>query len=265
MPSVVAGRYWVPGLPSSGLPVLEQDMQQQEQQTDHTPGAADQPNAVKPQEHTQCECLSKQVSDQLADAEVQAALQQPSTPGLASSADESAGQGQDQVNTDGDGAAETQITGPEGVPSAAQQADRDRPLSRDSDAGIARMDMQAGNVAQSVQPNAAVAAPGSGLWQAEDQGIAEQELQLEPRYYAGIDMLFHSSMFKQRSTQFLQSCRVANLGFDMMARQGLVLNFMDSLSSCCLGLQCAAPTPQAAMQGLAKVSQYLVAFQSAFL
>lgn len=81
----------------------------------------------------------------------------------------------------------------------------------------------------------------------------QQEVQLEPRFFAAIDLLFHSGMHKRRSTEFLQNCRVAGLGFDMMARQGLVLNLMDSMSSCCLGVQCAGATPQLALQGLSKV------------
>lgn len=81
----------------------------------------------------------------------------------------------------------------------------------------------------------------------------QQEVQLQPRFYAAIDLLMHSGMHKRRSAQFLQNCRLAGLGFDMMARQGLVLNFMDSMSSCCLGVQCAGPSPQAALQGLFKV------------
>ena len=90
-------------------------------------------------------------------------------------------------------------------------------------------------------------------WQQAESAVLQQEVQLEPRCYAAIDLLFHSGMHKRRSAQFLQNCRLAGLGFDMMARQGLVLNFMDSMSSCCLGVQCAAPTPQLALQDLSKV------------
>ena len=82
----------------------------------------------------------------------------------------------------------------------------------------------------------------------------QQEVQLEPRLYAAIDLLVHSGMHKKRSAQFLQACRLAGLGFDMMARQGLVLNFMDGMSSGCLGVQCAAHSPQAALQGLSQVT-----------
>ena len=92
-------------------------------------------------------------------------------------------------------------------------------------------------------------------WAQAQPSDMQQQFQLQPRFYASIDLLLHSGMHKQRSAQFLQNCRLAGLGFDMMARQGLVLNFMDSMSSCCLGLQCAGATPQAALQGLSKVSQ----------
>ncbi len=94
----------------------------------------------------------------------------------------------------------------------------------------------------------------AAAWQPSQSTVVQQEMQLQPRHYATIDLLFHSGMYKRRSAQFLQNCRLAGLGFDMMARQGLVLNFMDSMSSCCLGVQCAGPSPQAALQGLAKVS-----------
>ena len=93
----------------------------------------------------------------------------------------------------------------------------------------------------------------TSAWQHCESATVQHEVQLEPRFYAAIDLLFHSGMYKRRSAEFLQSCRVAGLGFDMMARQGLVLNFMDSMSSCCLGVQCAGPTPQLALQGLSKV------------
>ena len=82
----------------------------------------------------------------------------------------------------------------------------------------------------------------------------QHEVQLEPRFYAAIDLLVHSGMHKKRSAQFLQACRLAGLGFDMMARQVLVLKFMDVMSSGCLGVQCAAHSPQAALQGLSQVS-----------
>ena len=88
--------------------------------------------------------------------------------------------------------------------------------------------------------------------------MMQQELQLEPRFYAAIDLLFHNGMHKRRSAQFLQSCRLAGLGFDMLSRQGLILNFMDSMSSCCLGVQCAGPTPQIALQGLCKVADHVL-------
>ena len=94
---------------------------------------------------------------------------------------------------------------------------------------------------------------GAPAWQHSESAMVQHEVQLEPRFYAAIDLLFHSGMYRRRSAEFLQSCRVAGLGFDMMARQGLVLNFMDSMSSCCLGVQCAGPTPQLALQGLSKV------------
>lgn len=98
---------------------------------------------------------------------------------------------------------------------------------------------------------------GAAVWQqpagSADSAMLQHEVQLEPRFYAAIDLLFHSGMHKRRSAEFLQNCRMAGLGFDLMARQGLVLNFMDSMSSCCLGMQCAGPTPQLALQGLCKV------------
>ena len=94
----------------------------------------------------------------------------------------------------------------------------------------------------------------TAAWQHAEAAMVQCEVQLESRFYAAIDLLFHSSMYKRRSAEFLQSCRVAGLGFDMMARQGLVLNLMDSMSSCCLGVQCAGPTPQLALQGLSKVT-----------
>lgn len=98
---------------------------------------------------------------------------------------------------------------------------------------------------------------GAAVWQqpagSAESATVQHEVQLEPRFYAAIDLLFHSGMHKRRSAEFLQNCRVAGLGFDMMARQGLVLNFMDSMSSCCLGMQCGGPTPQLALQGLCKV------------
>ena len=93
----------------------------------------------------------------------------------------------------------------------------------------------------------------AAAWQQSESAIMQQEVQLEPRFYAAIDLLVHSGMHKRRSAQFLQNCRLAGLGFDMMLRQGLVLNFMDSMSSCCLGIQCAGPSPQLALQGLYKV------------
>ena len=104
---------------------------------------------------------------------------------------------------------------------------------------------------QQVQADSSSAS--ASAWQHAEAAMVHHEVQLEPRFYAAIDLLFHSGMHKRRSAEFLQSCRVAGLGFDMMARQGLVLNFMDSMSSCCLGVQCAGPTPQLALQGLSKV------------
>ena len=94
---------------------------------------------------------------------------------------------------------------------------------------------------------------GAAAWQHSESAMVQHEVQVEPRFYAAIDLLFHSGMYKRRSAEFLQSCRVAGLGFDMVARQGLVLNFLDSMSSCCLGVQCAGPTPLLALQGLSKV------------
>ena len=93
----------------------------------------------------------------------------------------------------------------------------------------------------------------AAAWPQSEAAIMQQEVQLEPRFYAAIDLLVHGGMHKRQSAQFLQNCRLAGLGFDMMARQGLVLNFMDSMSSCCLGVQCAGPSPQLALQGLYKV------------
>ena len=107
---------------------------------------------------------------------------------------------------------------------------------------------------------------GAAVWQqpagSADSAMVQHEVQLEPRFYAAIDLLFHSGMHKRRSAEFLQNCQVAGLGFDMMARQGLVLNFMDSMSSCCLGMQCAGPTPQLALQGLCKVMACIPASDS---
>lgn len=102
----------------------------------------------------------------------------------------------------------------------------------------------------------------SAAWQQSEPAIMQHEVQLEPRFYAAIDLLFHSGMHKCRSAEFLQNCRVAGLGFDMMARQGLVLNVMDSMASCCLGVQCAGATPQLALQGLSKVMTSLFVFGS---
>lgn len=93
----------------------------------------------------------------------------------------------------------------------------------------------------------------AATWQHCGSATMQHEVPLEPRFYAAIDLLFHRGMYKRRSAEFLQRCRAAGLGFDMMARQGLVLNFMDSMSSCCLGVQCAGPTPQLALHGLSKV------------
>ncbi|DBA85977.1 TPA: hypothetical protein ACH3X1_005515 [Trebouxia sp. C0004] len=95
-------------------------------------------------------------------------------------------------------------------------------------------------------------------WQQSESDIMQHEVQLQPRFYAAIDLLCHSGMHRRRSAQFLQNCRLAGLGFDMMARQGLVLNFMDSMSSCCLGVQSAGPTPQAALQALSKALGFMV-------
>ena len=95
---------------------------------------------------------------------------------------------------------------------------------------------------------------GSGAgWQQPESGMLQQGVQLQPRFCVTIDLLIHGGMQKQRSAQFLQKCRLAGLGFDMMARRGLVLNFVDSMASCCLGVQCAGPTPQEALQGLSQV------------
>ena len=102
------------------------------------------------------------------------------------------------------------------------------------------------------QTEAVMVSSSTAAWQQSESGIM-QEVQLQPRFYAAIDLLCHSGMHKRRSAQFLQNCRLAGLGFDMMARQGLVLNFVDSMSSCCLGVQSAGPTPQAALQALSKV------------
>ncbi len=102
------------------------------------------------------------------------------------------------------------------------------------------------------QTEGVVVSSSTAAWQQSESGIM-QEVQLQPRFYAAIDLLCHSGMHKRRSAQFLQNCRLAGLGFDMMARQGLVLNFVDSMSSCCLGVQSAGPTPQAALQALSKV------------
>ncbi|MCJ1298169.1 hypothetical protein MMC08_000958 [Hypocenomyce scalaris] len=107
---------------------------------------------------------------------------------------------------------------------------------------------------QMAEPTDTETLGGSAVaWQQSEAATMQQEVQLQPRFYAAIDLLMHSGMHKRRSAQFLQNCRLAGLGFDMMARQGLVLNFMDSMSSCCLGVQCAGPSPQAALQGLFKV------------
>ncbi len=103
------------------------------------------------------------------------------------------------------------------------------------------------------QTEAVMVSSSTAAWQQSESGIMQQEVQLQPRFYAAIDLLCHSGMHKRRTAQFLQNCRLAGLGFDMMARQGLVLNFMDSMSSCCLGVQSAGPTPQAALQALSKV------------
>ena len=103
------------------------------------------------------------------------------------------------------------------------------------------------------QTEAVMVSSSTAAWQQSESGIMQQEVQLQPRFYAAIDLLCHSGMHKRRSAQFLQNCRLAGLGFDMMARQGLVLNFMDSMSGCCLGVQSAGPTPQAALQALSKV------------
>ena len=103
------------------------------------------------------------------------------------------------------------------------------------------------------QTEAVMVSSSTAAWQQSESSIMQQEVQLQPRFYAAIDLLCHSGMHKRRSAQFLQNCRLAGLGFDMMARQGLVLNFMDSMSSCCLGVQSAGPTPQAALQALSKV------------
>jgi len=103
------------------------------------------------------------------------------------------------------------------------------------------------------QTEAETVGGSTAAWQQSESDVMQQEVQLQPRYYAAIDLLCHSGMHKRRSAQFLQKCRLAGLGFDMMARQGLVLNFMDSMSSCCLGVQSAGPTPQAALQALSKV------------
>lgn len=103
------------------------------------------------------------------------------------------------------------------------------------------------------QTEAVMVSSSTAAWHQSESGSMQQEVQLQPRFYAAIDLLCHSGMHKRRSAQFLQNCRLAGLGFDMMARQGLVLNFMDSMSSCCLGVQSAGPTPQAALQALSKV------------
>ena len=237
-----SGTYWIPSLPAlpnSADPATEP-------QLSSAADAMHQPGIATAHQQAQLQGLSQQAVTQLADAEVQAALQHTQT--------DNSGTGNGQV--DGvmyDSNAET----------ALQQGETSRPWTGESDGAVFSQEQSGSHgghvgmtdpASNTVQGGMTAMGNAPDLWQALPQDTEEQDVQLEPRYYTAIDILFHSGMLKHRSTQFLQSCRLAHLGFDMMGRQGLVLNFMDSLSSCCVGLQCAAPTPQAALQGLANVS-----------
>ena len=61
----------------------------------------------------------------------------------------------------------------------------------------------------------------TAAWQQSESGIMQHEVQLQPWFYAAIDLLCHSGMHKQRSAQFLQN---AGLGVDMMPRSGFELH-----------------------------------------
>lgn len=241
-----SGTYWIPSLPA---PPNSADSAT-DPQLSSAADAMHQPGIATAHQQAQLQGLSEQASSQLADAEVQAALQHTQTD----SRSPNSGTGDGQVG---------EVMYDSNAVAALQPGETSRPWTGEADGAVFSQEQsgshgghmaaseQAGNTAQS-----GMTAMGNAtdLWQALPQDTEEQDVQLEPRYYTAIDILFHNGMLKHRSTQFLQSCRLAQLGFDMMARQGLVLNFMDSLSSCCVGLQCAAPTPQAALQGLANVS-----------
>lgn len=264
-----SGAYWISAMPGLPNPLATQDPVT-EQQLSSAAHTLEQSNVASVDGQNQMHSLSKQASSQLADSEVQAALQQPQTDSGPHSqvaktheydnVDSISAVNRiavDKADRDGQAAMHNSI-----AESALQQGPASRPWTGDSmpdqdtagsHGGPAGTSADAGQAYSMVQ-SAVAAVNGTEMWQAEPQKSAEQEMQLEPRYYTAIDIVFHSGMLKHRSTQFLQSCRLAHLGFDMMGRQGLVLNFMDSLSSCCVGLQCAAPTPQAALQGLANVS-----------
>ena len=268
-----SGTYWISAMPGLPNPLATQDPVT-EQQLSSAAHTLEQSNVAGVDGQNQMHSLSKQASSQLADSEVQAALQQPQTNSGSHSQAATTHEydnvdrkfavnriAVDKADRDGQAAMRDSI-----AESALQQGPASRHWTGDSDGGMPDQDTagshggpagtsaDAGQAYSMVQSGAVAAVNGTEMWQAEPQDGAEQEMQLEPRYYTAIDILFHSGMLKHRSTQFLQSCRLAHLGFDMMGRQGLVLNFMDSLSSCCVGLQCAAPTPQAALQGLANVS-----------
>lgn len=262
-----SGTYWIPSMTGMLDPSVSNSTATQQQPS----SAADtegQSGAVTAYEQAHGQSMAQQASSQLTDAEGQAALQQAQTDGMGVSGAATVCQGgaiKGMSVGRGDRNAQTSV--PDSVAESALQQDAaPRPLTGESDAGMTDQyavetpEDHVGafeDAAQTLsigQDNAVVMGSGVEVWQAAPPEATDEDVQLEPRYYTAIDILYHGGMLKQRSTHFLQNCRLAHLGFDMMGRQGLVLNFMDSLSSGCVGVQCSAPTPQAALQGLANVS-----------
>ena len=113
-----------------------------EQPASYAPGAADQPNAAGFARQGEEQSLSKQASSQLADAEVQAALQQALAPGSALT--NSADRPTTQAGTHQDASEMQQPTEPVDLSANQQQASSDCPMSRGSDAGMAQVNTQEG-------------------------------------------------------------------------------------------------------------------------
>lgn len=264
-----SGTYWIPSMAGMLEPAAHHDAATQQQYVStreslSQPGAAVVHEQAQQAQHAQ-QHMPRQASSQLADAEVQAALQQSQTERVVASSQAAAYQHLGaSAPTFSEEDTSVQMTMSESTTEPALQQDAaSRPITGESGGDMTDDYAQhesggyvhdSGHMTSMAQSHAVVMENDSQVWQATSQSNADEEVQLEPRYYTAIDILFHSGMSKQRSTQFLQNCRLAHLGFDMMGRQGLVLNFMDNMSSGCVGVQCSASSPQAALQGLANVS-----------